>query len=58
MLTIRKKGVIFQMIEDVSIKNRFKDFREYASKSDRSIVRGIGTVTFLRDRVDICALPT
>ena len=46
------------MIEDVSVKNRFKDFREYAGKSDRAIVRGIGAVTLFRDRVDICALPT
>ena len=42
---IRKNKMRFQMIKDVSVKNRFKDFREYASESNRAIVRGIRAVT-------------
>ena len=48
--------MIFQMIKDVSVKNRFKDFREYASESNWEIVRWIRTVTLLRDRLDISEL--
>ena len=44
------------MIKDVSVKNRFKDVREYASESNMAKVREIRTVT-LRDRLDISALP-
>src|ERR1700755_3588086 len=57
ILMIRKKGMRFQMIQEVRVEKGFRDLRQSTSESHRAIVGRIRAATFPRNRLDQCALP-
>ena len=46
---IGNEGIIFKVMKKVIVEESFKDLRKGRSYSNGAIVRGIRTVTFLRD---------
>lgn len=57
ILMIGKKMVKFKMFHEMSIENRFENFRDSRSQSNRTIVGGIRVVTLLMNRLNKWVFP-
>ena len=56
ILVIWKKNVRFEMFDEVGVKQSFENLSNSQSESNRTIVGGVGAVTFLRNRLNKCML--
>ena len=45
------------MLDEVGVKQSFKNLSDSRSESNRAIVEGVGAVTLLRYRLNKCMLP-
>ena len=54
---IGKKIVRFEMFDEVEVKHSFENLSNSRSENNRVIVGGVGAVTLLRYRLNMCMLP-